>query len=54
MVDIVNILENMHIADNVNMVDSKYRVNMQKTFGFLKLLVDTLGWTRYTLKAWWT
>ena len=48
-VDMVNILYmvgNMDMVDNVNMVDSM--VFMQKTFGYLKLLLDTSGWTRWT------
>ena len=31
-----------------------YLVNMQKTFGYLKLLLDTLGGTRWNWKTWWT
>ena len=48
MVDIVDIVDNMVLVNNVNMVDSRGMVNMKKTFGYLKLPVDTSGWTRRT------
>ena len=42
MLDIVEMLDNMDMVDNVNIVDSIYMVNMQKTFGYLNMLVDIL------------
>ena len=48
MVDIVDIVDNMVLVNNVNMVDSRGMVNMQKTFGYLKLPVDTSEWTKMT------
>ena len=40
MVDIVDIVDNMVLVNNVNMVDSRGMVNMQKSFGFLVTLQD--------------
>ena len=34
--------------DNLNMEDRIDMVNMQKTFRYLKLLLDSSGWTRIT------
>ena len=42
-VDLVGMVDNMDILDIVNSIDM---VNMKKDFGYMKLLQDTLGWTR--------
>ena len=42
MVDMVDMVDKLDMVDDVNMVDRIDIVNMQKTFGYLKLLVDTL------------
>ena len=41
-------VDNMDMTDEENMVDSIDMVNMQKTVGYLNLLVDTTGWKRST------
>ena len=48
MVDIIDMVDKMKMVDNVDMLDSIDMVNIQKTFGYLKLQVDTSGWTRLT------
>ena len=48
MVDMVDMVDSMEMVDNINMVDSKHMVIMQKTCGYLKFLLDTSGWTRWT------
>ena len=40
MVGMGDMGDNMDMVDNVNIVDSIHMVNMQKTFGYLKLLVE--------------
>ena len=48
LVEIVEMVDNMVMVVNVNMVDGNYIVNMQKTFSFLKWLLDTSGRRRQT------
>ena len=36
------------MLDKLKMVDSKDMVDMQKTLGYLKLLMDSSEWTRWT------
>ena len=43
MVDMVKMVDNMDMVNNMNIVESIYKVNMQETFGWLKLLVETSG-----------
>ena len=47
MEDMVDMVDNMDMMDNMNTVYSIAMVNKQSTFGYLKLLVDTSGWTRW-------
>ena len=47
-VHFVGMLDNIDLMENKTMVDSKDMVNKQQTFGNLKFLVDTSGWTRWT------
>ena len=47
-VDFVGMVDYMVLADNVNMADSFSMVNKQRTFGYLKLLVDTSGLAQLT------
>ena len=44
MVDMVDMVESI----DMNMVDNIGMVNVQTNFGYLKLLVETVGWTRRT------
>ena len=44
----MDIVDKVNVGDKVNMVDSIDIVNIQKTFGYLKLLVGISGLT------WWT
>ena len=48
MVDKMDIVDKMNVVDKVNMVDSIDIVNIQKTFGYLKLVVGISGLTRWT------
>ena len=41
MVDMKDMVDNMDMVVNMNMVDSIGMVILQKTHGYLKLLVDT-------------
>ena len=55
--DKVEFISMVDMVDNLIMVDSIDIANIQKTCGYLKLIVDTvtLGWTRRTwLVFWWT
>ena len=45
MVDMLfnmNMVDAGKMVDSLEILDSLYMMNMQKTFGYLKLLVDTL------------
>ena len=48
MVDMVDMLYHMDMVKSLIMVDSIDMENMQKTFSFFKLLVDTSRWIRWT------
>ena len=52
MLDMLDMLDITDKMDNMDMVDCIDMVNMQKTFGFLTLLVDTSEWLWWTLRAW--
>ena len=45
---IVDMVDNVDMVNNMNMVDSIDIVNIQKTFGYLKLVVGISGLTRWT------
>ena len=42
MVDNMNMVDKGNMVESIEMVDSIDMMNMQKSFGYLKLLVDTL------------
>ena len=46
--NMVDMVDNIDMVDNMNKVDSMEIVRMQKTFGYLKLLVDSSGYGRKT------
>ena len=47
IVDIVFMVDSLGMVDNMNMVDSIDMVNVQKAFGYLKMLLVTSGRTWY-------
>jgi hypothetical protein len=47
LVDIVNTVDKLDTVDNISTMDSIDMVNMKKTYGYLKLLLDTQ-------LTWWT
>ena len=47
MGDMVDRVVKKNMVDNGIMVNSIDMANMQNTFDYLKLLVDTSGWTRW-------